>query len=1069
MSNTYPLINTKIRIPQRRRNFLRRQRLVDFIHGNIHYKLILVSAGAGYGKTSMLIDYAQDTNLPVCWYSLDANDGYVPTFIEYLVATIRNRFPKFGDSILESLRNFSGPAENVEPFVRLILHELEENIDQYFVLILDDYHQVIDSEPVNALVDGVLRYLPEHCHIILASRGIPRRLTLTRLASRQEVVGLGIDHLRFTVEEIAALLEEMGQTGLTPEQVQLLAERSEGWITGILLIAQSNWTEAAQDILTISGATEEVFDYMATEVLERQPAETQHFLLGSALLREMSPPLCDALLEIDGSAQILRHLSEENLFTFPLDAQGTWYQYHQLFREFLVAKFERDDPSGYRNLCLKQAEIMVYQSQWPRAIESYLSGQAFEKAADVIEIILQDTYHAGNWGLLIKWVDALPEVVAAQHPGVLLVRAKVHTERGELDQAENMIDRSYRVYAARDNDLGAAEVLVQRAVVQRFRGHLDKAIQTCHTALEMIGEQDSFTATQAHRNLGICYNMQGQLNDGLVEMRRALSIAEGSADDTNAAYIAHDIGTGELTRGDLISARKYYHQALLYWRKTGNPSALALTLQGLGAVHRYLGQYAEAENRLQESLYKARDMADVRIEAYTLANLGDLYHDAGQYDKALASYKEALEITSSSQQTHLMMYLLTALGDTYRHKGDIVRAHQLLIQVLDQVDESEMAYEAGLAHWAIGVLEAQQGQIAEARDHLHHARDLFARMETPRELARTHLHLAAIAYSKGNAIEVHTHLSETAKLVGELNSHQLIVAEGPDMLDLLEYGEAQGIHGLDYGRIRSEINQLFSSVPPESRIRIIRPRAPIEFLALNGGQVLRQGQLVSDWEAAAARMMAFLFVSHPGGLQRDRVIGMLWPEVDQAKGNSLFHSTIYRVRKALFKEIIVHQNSLYRINPRVAYRYDASEFQRLAKLGQGGGKPAHIARMEAISLYHNEFLETCESAWCYEMREALQKTMLSLLAIEARQKTAEGSLQEAEALFLRVLGLDSFDERAHRGIMWCKAKRNDRSGAIHQFRECEHLLRKELDAEPSTRTLDLYKTILSGHPDSALL
>ena len=380
-----------------------------------------------------------------------------------------------------------------------------------------------------------------------------------------------------------------------------------------------------------------------------------------------------------------------------------------------------------------------------------------------------------------------------------------------------------------------------------------------------------------------------------------------------------------------------------------------------------------------------------------------------------------------------------------------------------------MAYEAGLAHWAIGVLEMQQNQITEAKDHLYHACDLFTRMETPRELARTHLHLAAIAYAESDETEALARFSETVRLVSELHSHQLIVAEGPDMLNLLKFGERQGVRGLDYARIRSEIDQLFPSTYPESRIRVIRPRASIEFLALNGGQVLRQGQLISDWEAAAARIMAFLFVSHPGGLRRDRVIAMLWPEVDQAKGNSLFHSTIYRVRKALFKEIIVHQSNVYRINPQVAYRYDASEFQRLAKLGLREGEPAHIARLEAIGLYHNEFLEACESAWCYEMREALRKTMLSLLAIEARQKAIEGSLQDAESLYLRILGFNSFDERAHRGIMWCKAKRNDRSGAIYQFRECERLLRKELEAEPSTKTMNLFKTILSDRPDPDLL
>lgn len=212
----YPLIHTKIKTPRRRQNLLHRERLVDFLHDNIHNKLILIAAGAGYGKTSLLIDYAHDTDLPVCWYSLDANDAHPLTFLEYLVASIRSRFPNFGEPILQALREHTGPVEAVEPFVRLLIHEIEEQVQQYFVIILDDYHEVIENESVNALIDGLLRYLPEHCHIVLASRGIPRRLTLTRLAARQEVVGLGVEHLRFTPDEIQTLLGSLGRTDLPP-------------------------------------------------------------------------------------------------------------------------------------------------------------------------------------------------------------------------------------------------------------------------------------------------------------------------------------------------------------------------------------------------------------------------------------------------------------------------------------------------------------------------------------------------------------------------------------------------------------------------------------------------------------------------------------------------------------------------------------------------------------------------------------------------------------------------------------------------------------------------------------
>ena len=1060
----YPLIATKIRPPQRQQTLLRRQRLVDFIHGNIEHKLILVSAGAGYGKTSLLIDYAHDTELPICWYSLDASDAYVPTFIEYLVASIRRRFPRFGTSVLEALRAYSGPYEAVEPFVKLLLSEIDEVIDQYFVIILDDYHAVLDSEPVNALVDGLLRYLPDHCHLILASRGIPRRLTLTRLAARQEIVGLGVNHLRFTEGEIRELLPRLGWLDLSPEQISFLAERSEGWVTGILLAAQANLTGTLQDILQLSGTMEGVFNYLAQEVLGRQSPETQRFLLGSALFSQMSPPLCDALLDIDDSAQMLRWLYEQSLFTFRLDSEGNWYHYHQLFREFLVAKLE-EDSERYRLLCLRQAQVMAHQGNWAQAIHSYLSAQAFDQAADAIEIIAQETFDSGDRELLRSWIDALPGTLLSQHPRLLLSRAKVHAEVGEWEDADAVFHHAYRSYMARHDDLGAARALAQLSTVQRLRERLDDAIRTCHQVLEIVGERDHLAAVEARHNLGVCYHFQGRPAEALAEMAKALSSAEERGDDTNAAFIAHDMGLAEVTRGQLVFARQYFHQALMHWRKIGNPGDLALTLQGLGVVHHHLGQYIEAENRYQESLSKARAVADRRLEAYALINLGDLNRDQGQYDDAMVHYQQALDIASSLRLTRLILYILIAIGDTYRLTGNLGQARQLLVEALDQGDDSSMAYEVGLIQMSIGAVALAQGNAEEAVIHLGRSQELLASAGAKRDLARAHLHLAMLFHSQGAEADLCSHLGEVARLAGELGSSQFIVAEGRSVIAPLQHAMEWGVRGLDYARIRSEIEQIFRPAHADVSAPIVRLESPIqlEFLALNGGQILKAGQVVTDWESEIARVMAFLFVAHPGGLHRDRVITMLWPEVSQAKGNSRFHSTKHRVGRALAADVIIHRDGLYQANPACTYRYDVLEFERFARLGHGDGHTAHLSRAQAIALYHGPFLETCDLEWCCEIRRSLAEEMLVLLAMEADYLARAELPREAEALFVRMLGFDSLDERAHRGIMWCRAIRDDTAGALRQFRECARVLKVELDAHPDVETLDLYHAVRAGH------
>jgi len=246
MSQDYPLIRTKTIVPRLRDSLVPRQRLVDLIHSNIHNKLVLISAGAGYGKTSLLNQYAHDAGIPVCWYSLDENDNSLVTFSRYLVRSIQEQFPSFGQSILTYLDETEAFAD-VEPLVGLFLQELDLYATQFFALLLDDYHQVIQSEPVNALLDGLLRYLPDQCHIVLASRGIPRRLTLSRLAARQEIAGFGTTELCFTSQEIRALFANMGQLDLSEEEIETIAQRTEGWVTGIILTAQTSLSSTVRD------------------------------------------------------------------------------------------------------------------------------------------------------------------------------------------------------------------------------------------------------------------------------------------------------------------------------------------------------------------------------------------------------------------------------------------------------------------------------------------------------------------------------------------------------------------------------------------------------------------------------------------------------------------------------------------------------------------------------------------------------------------------------------------------------------------------------------------------------
>ena len=344
------LIETKLYPPRRRNDVLERPRLLEFLHEHISYKLLLLSAPAGYGKTTLLVDYVKDLDVAVCWLSLDEGDQDPVVFLDYLLASIRS-------AVFPTLRRISRPDSGalgtetaVTRLATALVNEMQRAIPDFFLIVLDDYHLINHSDAINQLLDRVLVHLPEHCQIVISSRTeptlTPRGLAL--LTVQRQVAALGVSQLRFTADEIQALVVRNFEQTISDEAANLLALEAEGWITGILLTAQ----QMDRGLLTVMapgrGGRQHLYDYLTNEVLSRQPQAIREFLEETAILAEMSSELCDALCERDDSANVLAFVEQQNLFIVNIPRDGrVWYRYHHLFRELLLDRFQRRDLEQY--------------------------------------------------------------------------------------------------------------------------------------------------------------------------------------------------------------------------------------------------------------------------------------------------------------------------------------------------------------------------------------------------------------------------------------------------------------------------------------------------------------------------------------------------------------------------------------------------------------------------------------------------------------------------------------------------------------------------------------------------
>jgi LuxR family maltose regulon positive regulatory protein len=336
-----PILKTKLYIPPPRPELVSRPRLIERLNEGMHCKLTLISAPAGFGKTTLLSEWVASVRRPVAWISLDTGDDDLARFLSYLIAALQTIETGVGDSVLGVLQASQPPA--IQSVLITLINELTA-IPGPFVLVLDDYN-AITAQPIHDAVTFLLDNAPPGMHLVIATRKDPL-LPLARLRGRRQLTELRVADLRFTPDETAGLLNQAMGLGLTAESVSALEKRTEGWVTGLQLAAISlqGRDDAADFIRSFTGSHQYVLDYLVEEVLERQPEEIRAFLLQTSILERLTGALCDAITGGSGGQAMLERVAGSNLFLIPLDDERRWYRYHHLFADLLRVRLSQAAP-----------------------------------------------------------------------------------------------------------------------------------------------------------------------------------------------------------------------------------------------------------------------------------------------------------------------------------------------------------------------------------------------------------------------------------------------------------------------------------------------------------------------------------------------------------------------------------------------------------------------------------------------------------------------------------------------------------------------------------------------------
>lgn len=727
-----PILTTKLYIPPPRAKLVLRPRLIERLNEGLHRRLTVISAPAGFGKTTLVSEWVAGCGSTVAWLSLDEGDNDPTRFLTYLVAALQTIMANIGVGVLSVLQAPQPPSS--EAILTVLLNEIT-TVPEHFLLVLDDYH-LIDAKPVDDALTFLLEHLPPQMHLVIATREDPQ-LPLARLRVQGQLTELRAADLRFTPAEAAEFVNRVMGLNLPAEDVAALDTRTEGWIAGLQLaaISMQGHPNATSFIQSFTGSHRFVMDFLVEQVLQQQPESIQNFLLRTCILDGMCGPLCDAVLLdsfVSGQAT-LEYLEHANLFIVPLDNERCWYRYHHLFSDLLRKRLGQSlAPEGI-------GELHIHASQWYEnndlmleAFRHAVTGNDVERAARLMEDKRMPIHIQSVATAILDWLQSLPSTMLDAQPALWWKQASLLLVSGQTSGVEEKLQATEAALAAAAlpdtepddttrNLIG--KIAVARATLAQTQFQTETIFVQARRALEYLHPNNLSYRSTATRTMGFAYYLQGDRDEAGRAYAEALSIAQAARDIPNAILASIRLGQIQELENQLYLAAETYKDVL---ELIGDysPSNSPVAYLGLARIYYQWNNLDAAEQYGEQSLQLARQYDQV-IDRSILSELFLARLKLARRDVIGAAHilSQTEQTARQKNFTHRLPDIAAARALILLRQGNIGAATQLVQQqefllLQRQYDLPLMQARVLLAQGdscaALAVLEALR-QKAEAK------------------------------------------------------------------------------------------------------------------------------------------------------------------------------------------------------------------------------------------------------------------------------------------------------------------------------------------------------------------
>ncbi|WML30348.1 BTAD domain-containing putative transcriptional regulator [Neobacillus sp. OS1-32] len=1066
-----PIIQTKLRVPAVKENFIRRARLTQKMKKIAEYPLTIIHSGAGFGKSTALALFITDEKLPGCWYSISSMDDDVLPFLWHIIHSVRSVAPEFG-------KELSAYIETIDHYIReeeigllcsLFINEINE-LDADVTLILDDFHQIEHSYTINSWMEKLLEHIPPNLHLVISSRSRPVWKYLTKMKVCGQFLEITREDLILTMDEMELLMTDLYGLTVESSHVQTIYQLTEGWVIAICMIAQQ--IPLKKDIADIfehsSQSLQDFFQYLVMEVFSKQPPIVQQFLEQASIFEEIEEAMCEEVIGLHGAAKMLEQLKDRNLFIQKVG--GTHYRFHALFKEFLENLLKNNQPENYYLLHERCARYFEKRQLWEEALHHYKKIEHNQAIAAILQEQGLKMLEGGKLESLSDQLTMIPEANMDIYYPLWYLKAEIHRYRSQYQQAENCYHRSFCGAEKKQDHLGMSMALEGKAKI-----YLDtiQPHQAERILYEAITHREKSRASDEEK--GRLYQL---LSENLLNAGKA-SEAEKWIQKTKAI----DLDGNLEARLYLRTGRFEEAKRLLYRKKeqfnatnfTSLPQAHRETDVLLSLIEAFTGNGLRAKELAEKGIQQGITQKAPFVEACGWMRLGHAVQILNKYDSRLAEncYQTALEIMDQLHVDRGKAEPLMGLCRLYGIRGELERALDVGNKALLETEKVNDVWLSALITLGMGITCIYNERLTKAHHFLKKTDSLFQHCEDSYGQMLSKFWLSYLFFLEKKEELFKQTIDEFLTLVQNHEYefffyHQAIFSPRdlqvivPLLITCLKVE-------IQTPFVRKTLENLGVSTLDSHPGYSLRVQTLGQFRLWLGEKEIAE----KDWQREKAKELFQLFITLNEPIAKDEIIQILWPNQDKKNAdrdfkvalNSLLHVLEPQRKARAASFFIIREGMFYGLNPHAVIEVDTTQFQKLIEEGLNATDSVKVIDFlkRGLNIYHGDYLpERRYEDWCISKRENLLVYFLRGAEKMAQVMVRRENYDAAIAWCEKILDRDRTWEEAYRLLMYCYYRKNNRPQAMKWYQKCVRVLQEELGVIPLEPTQHMYKMIIEA-------